>query len=327
MHRKEFCLEYKEGGKSMTNVGEAEIVEMLELVSRNIVNIGTVRLQQRPFYQPVPVRGSGSGIIIEVDGLILTNRHVIEGAQEIEVTFTDGTVAKGTVIGSCGAHDIAVIKAEKDDCPVAEMGDSDKVRVGQSVFAIGNPLGLVGGPSVTFGVVSALNRSIQSQKGMIEGLLQTDAAINPGNSGGALVDMRGKVIGVNTAIIPFAQGIGFAIPTKHATQCGTEIVTNGAHIQAFLGFNGLTLTKEAADYYGFPTEKGVFVVQVGGGSPAEKAGMIPGDIILEFEGTEIITAEELVTEIHKRNPGDKVEIVVLRQAQKRTLPVTLEAMP
>jgi len=261
-----------------------------------------------------------------VDGLILTNRHVIEGAEEIAVTFTDGSVAKGTVIGSCGAHDIAVIRAEKDDCPVAEMGDSDKARVGQNVFAIGNPLGLVGGPSVTFGVISALNRSIQSQKGMIEGLLQTDAAINPGNSGGALVDMRGKVIGVNTAIIPFAQGIGFAIPTKEATQCGNEIVTKGGHTQAFLGFNGLTLTKEAAEYYGFPTEAGVFVVQVGQGSPANKAGMIPGDIILEFEGIEIITAEQLVAEIVKRSPGDKVEIVVLRQAQKRTLPVTLEAM-
>jgi serine protease Do len=300
---------------------------MLELVSKSIVNIGTVQLQQRPFYQPVPVRGSGSGIIIEVEGLILTNRHVIADAQEIEVTLTNGSVAKGTVIGSCGAHDIAVIKAEKADCTVAEMGDSDKVRVGQSVYAIGNPLGLTGGPSVTFGVVSALNRSIQSQKGMIDGLLQTDAAINPGNSGGALVNMQGKVIGVNTAIIPFAQGIGFAIPTQTATQCGTEIVTKGSHVMAFLGFNGLTLTKEAAEYYGFPTEKGVFVVQVGQGSPANKAGMIPGDIILEFEGTEVITAEALVAEIHKKQPGDKVEIVVLRQAQKRTLPVTLEAMP
>lgn len=311
----------------LPNKDETEIVEMLELVSRSIVNIGTVRLQQRPFYQPVPVRGSGSGIIIEVDGLILTNRHVIEGAEEIAVTFTDGTVAKGNLIGSCGTHDIAVIKAEKDDCPVAEMGDSEKVRVGQSVYAIGNPLGLIGGPSVTFGVVSALNRSIQSQKGMIDGLLQTDAAINPGNSGGALVNMQGKVIGVNTAIIPFAQGIGFAIPTNQATQCGTEIVTEGGHTKAFLGFNGLTLTKQAADYYGFPTEKGVFVVQVGQGSPANKAGMIPGDIILEFDGKEIITAEELVADIMKRNPGDKVEIVVLRQAQKRTLTAILEATP
>lgn len=266
----------------MANYDELEVVEMLEKVSLSVVNIGTLKLMQRNFYQAVPVRGAGSGIIIEEDGLILTNRHVIEGAKEIAIAFTDGSVVKGIIIGGCTTHDIAVIQVEKKDLPVAELGDSEKMRVGQRVYAIGNPLGLVGGPSVTFGVVSALNRTIKTQKGMIEGLLQTDAAINPGNSGGALVDIQGNIIGVNTAIIPFAQGIGFAIPMNIAKQCSTEIVANGAHTKAFLGISGLTLTKEVAAYYGFPTEQGVFLAQVGRGSPAEKAGIIPGDIVLEF---------------------------------------------
>ncbi len=311
----------------LSNYDELEVVEMLEKVSLSVVNIGTLKLMQRNFYQAVPVRGAGSGIIIEEDGLILTNRHVIEGAKEIAIAFTDGSVVKGIIIGGCTTHDIAVIQVEKKDLPVAELGDSEKVRVGQRVYAIGNPLGLVGGPSVTFGVVSALNRTIKTQKGMIEGLLQTDAAINPGNSGGALIDMQGNIIGVNTAIIPFAQGIGFAIPMNIAKQCGTEIVANGAHTKAFLGISGLTLTKEAAAYYGFPTEQGVFLAQVGRGSPAEKAGIIPGDIVLEFNGKEINTAEELVAETEKINPGDKVEIVILRQAKKRTVSAILEATP
>ena len=152
-------------------------------------------------------------------GLILTNNHVVGGAEKINVTLWNNEVLEGTLSGSCAIHDIAVVKVKGKDLQASELGDSDKLRVGQRVYAIGNPFGLTGGPSVTCGVVSAINRTIESQRGLIENLVQTDAAINPGNSGGPLVDLEGKIIAINTAIIPYAQGIGFAIPIN----CGENM--------------------------------------------------------------------------------------------------------
>jgi serine protease Do len=313
----------------LSNYDETQVVEMLEKVSRSVVNIGTVKLMQRNFYQAVPVRGAGSGVIIDAKGLILTNKHVIAGAKQIAVAFTDGSVAKGAVLGSCTTHDIAVIKLEKleKDLSVSETGDSDKLRVGQRVFAIGNPLGLAGRPTVTSGVISALSRSINTPKGMIENLVQTDAAINPGNSGGSLVDIFGMVIAINTALIPYAQGLGFSIPINEAMQCSVEIVNHGSMIRPWLGISGLTITPEAATHYGLPTEKGVFLAQIARGGPADKAGIIPGDIVLEFDDKQINTAEELVADIKKREAGEKVRILILRQAQKQTIEATLERTP
>ena len=184
----------------------------------------------------------------------------------------------------------------------AELGDSDKIRVGQRVYAIGNPFGLAGGPSVTSGVISAINRTIESESGLIENLVQTDASINPGNSGGPLVDVTGKVIAINTAIIPYAQGIGFAIPVNSAKTCTDEIVVGGETKRPWLGIVGLTLTKQIARYYGLPVDHGVLVTKVAEGSPAEAAGLAEADIILEISEVEIGRIEDLVNEIHgKKN--------------------------
>ena len=214
---------------------ENAVLDTIEKVSKSVVNISTIKLVHNIFYQAVPVGGTGSGTIIDKNGLILTNNHVIGGAEKIDVTLWNNQVVEGTIAGSCAIHDLAVVKVEAEDVQPAQLGDSDKLRVGQRVYAIGNPFGLTGGPSVTSGVLSAINRTIESERGLIENLVQTDASINPGNSGGPLIDMDGKVVAINTAIFPYAQGIGFAIPINSARSCSDDIITQGATKQPWLG--------------------------------------------------------------------------------------------
>src|SRR3989337_651752 len=194
----------------MSSYDEKNVLDIIEKVSKSVVNISTIKLVHNMFYQAVPIAGMGSGTIIDAKGLILTNNHVVGGAEKIGVTLWNNEVLEGTIKGSYAVHDIAVMKVNGKNFQAAKLGDSDKLRVGQRVYAIGNPFGLAGGPNVTSGVISAINRAIESQRGLLENLVQTDAAINPGNTGGPLVDLEGKVIAINTAIIPFAKGIGFA---------------------------------------------------------------------------------------------------------------------
>ncbi|MFQ6080097.1 MAG: S1C family serine protease [Candidatus Bathyarchaeia archaeon] len=306
---------------------EAAVLEIVEKVSRSVVNVSTVRLVHDVFYRAVPVKGMGSGTIIDPKGYVLTNNHVIEGARRIEVTLATGEVLPGRLTGSCKSDDIAVIKVKSEDLPAAELGDSDKLRVGQTVFAIGNPFGLAGGPTVTAGVISAINRSIKSKRGVIENLVQTDAAINPGNSGGPLVDIHGKVVAINTAIIPFAQGIGFAIPVNTVKRCSNEIIVHGMVIRPWLGITGLSLTRERSAYYGLPVEKGVLVTGTVSGGPADRAGITSGDIIRRLDGTPIDSIEDLQKEIHKRRVGERVGLLILRDAQRGVVEVTLERTP
>ena len=306
---------------------ENAVLDTIEKVSKSVVNISTIKLVHNIFYQAVPVGGMGSGTIIDKDGLILTNNHVVGGAEKIDVTLWNNQVLEGTIAGSCAIHDIAVVKVEAEDLQSAQLGDSDKLRVGQRVYAIGNPFGLTGGPSVTSGVVSAINRTIESERGLIENLVQTDASINPGNSGGPLVDMDGKVVAINTAIIPYAQGIGFAIPINSAKSCSDGIITQGATKQPWLGIIGLSLTREIARYYGLPADHGVLVTKVADGSPAKAAGMVDGDIILEIDNVEMRRIEDLVAEIHKRKVGESVKIFALRNGRERFFKLKLSEAP
>jgi S1-C subfamily serine protease len=229
---------------------EKNVLDIIEKVSKSVVNISTIKLVHNMFYQAVPVAGMGSGTIIDTKGLILTNNHVVGGAEKIHVILWNNEALEGTIEGSCAVHDIAVVKVNGKNLQAAELGNSDKLRVGQRVYAIGNPFGLAGGPTVTSGVISAINRTIESERGLIESLVQTDAAINPGNSGGPLVDLEGKVIAINTAIIPFAQGIGFAIPINSAKACTNGMVSEGIAKRPWLGVIGLSITGEVARYYG-----------------------------------------------------------------------------
>jgi serine protease Do len=307
---------------------ENAVLDIIEKVSKSVVNISTVKLVHNIFYQAVPVGGMGSGTIIDGGGLILTNNHVVGGAQKINVTLWNNQVLEGTIAGSCAIHDIAVIKVHGgEDLAHAQLGDSDKLRVGQHVYAIGNPFGLTGGPSVTSGVVSAINRTIESQRGLIENLVQTDASINPGNSGGPLVDMTGKVVAINTAIIPYAQGIGFAIPINSAKSCTNEIVTEGVKRQPWLGIVGLTLTAQIARYYGLPVDHGVLVTKVALGSPAQTAGMAQGDIILQVGNAETRRIEDLIAEIHKRSVRETVQVSAVRNGREHFFELKLSEAP
>jgi len=306
---------------------ESSVLEVVEKVTRSVVNINTVRLLHDFYYQVVPVQGMGSGVIIDPKGYIITNHHVIEGAEKIDATLASGEVIHGKLVGTCASDDISVIKVNEENLPTAELGDSDELRVGQTVFAIGNPFGLAGGPTVTKGVISAVKRSIRSERGLIENLVQTDASINPGNSGGPLVDIHGRVVAINTAIVPFAQGIGFAIPVNSVKRCSTEIIMHGRVMRPWLGVSGLSLTPEIASYYNLPVEKGVLITEVMSDSPAEKAEMERGDIIIGFGDKALNNIEELVREIQKRKIGEKARVLLLRDREKWIADVTLEKTP
>ena len=306
---------------------DEKVLGIIEQVSKSVVNINTVRVLYDGFYQTVPVKGMGSGFIFDERGYILTNNHVIEAAEKILVTLADGHSIGGRILGNIRSLDIAIVKIETERMTVAKLGDSDKLRIGQSVFAIGNPFGLAGGPTVTSGVISALNRTIHSQEGEFQNLVQTDAAINPGNSGGPLIDTEGQVIAICTAIIPYAQGIGFAIPINVAKDFAQEIITRGVTIRPWLGITGLNMTRDVAYHYGIPVDRGVYVVNVTPDSPADKAGMERGDILLEMGSKRIDTIDELQRTLLERKPGDRIEVTVLRGRQKGRLGVILERMP
>jgi serine protease Do len=311
----------------LSSFDEKAVLDILEKVSKSVVNISTIKLVRHMFYQAVPVEGMGSGTIIDPKGYILTNNHVAGGAQKITVTLWNGQVLEGATVGACAVHDTAVVKVEKQGLVSATMGDSDKLRVGQRVYAIGNPFGLAGGPTVTSGVVSATKRTIESQRGLIENLVQTDAAINPGNSGGPLVDLEGNVVAINTAIIPYAQGIGFAIPINSAKKCTGEMIRDGISVRPWLGIVGLGLNEEIANYYNVPLDRGVLITKVAERSPAQRAGMIMGDIILRVDETEIESIEGLLRQIHQRKVGDKIRVTIYRRGFEETYDVTLSKTP
>ncbi|MEM2148102.1 MAG: trypsin-like peptidase domain-containing protein [Candidatus Bathyarchaeia archaeon] len=313
--------------KKMASDEESRVLDILEKVSKSVVNISTVRLIQGMFYQVFPVKGMGSGTLIDADGHILTNNHVVQGAERIAVTLWNGEVLNGRLLGTCAIHDIAVVKVDKKGLVYAELGDSDKLRVGQRVYAIGNPFGLAGGPTITSGVISALNRTIESKNELLENLVQTDAAINPGNSGGPLVDVNGKVVAINTAIIPFAHGIGFAIPINSAKKCAGEIISSGTHARPWLGIIGLSLTREISRYYGIQANEGVLVTKVVEGSPAHEAGIVAGDIILALDDVSITSIEKLLSEIHKKKAGEKVNLTVYREGFEYSIEVVLTRPP
>ena len=299
-----------------------EVIAAIAKVEASVVNINTVRFEQDAFLHVHPARGLGSGFIIDSRGYILTNHHITSGSREIEVALTDGRAFEGKLVGSDPANDLAVSRIDARDLPVAEMGDSNQLRVGQTVIAIGNPFGLVGGPSVTVGVVSALNRHILAER-VYENLIQTDASINPGNSGGPLLDLSGKVVGINTANIPGAQGIGFAIPINTAKAVLEDIVTYGRVTRPWLGVIGLDVSRELARRFNLAADTGIFVMRIIPESPAERAELQSGDVIVAIGDKEVDSMEALQKEIRTRKAGDVVSLVVVRGSEEGRVRVTL----
>jgi serine protease Do len=265
----------------------------------------------------------GSGFIYSRDGLIVTNNHVVDGADEIRVTLHDGRTLNAKVLGRDPKTDLALIKiTEKVDLPAVTIGDADKVMAGDWVLAIGNPFGL--GHTVTAGIVSGKGRSIGA--GPYDDFIQTDASINPGNSGGPLFNDRGEVVGVNTAIIPYGQGIGFSIPINLTRDIVASLKSKGYVSRAWLGVQIQNLTPELAKAFGLKETKGALVAEVMPNSPAKRAGLRRGDVIVGFEGKKVESARALPQMVASAPIGKKSKIEILREGKTQDIDVSLEKM-
>jgi Do/DeqQ family serine protease len=271
--------------------------------------------------------GLGSGVIVSANGYILTNNHVVESADEIEVILNDSRRAPAKVIGTDPDSDLAVLKIELERLPVMVLGNSDSLQVGDQVLAIGNPFGV--GQTVTSGIVSALGRN-QLGINTFENFIQTDAAINPGNSGGALVDIEGNLLGINTAIYSRSggsMGIGFAIPVSTAKMVLEGIVKDGQVTRGWIGVEPNELTPELAQTFGVAAQQGVIITGVLQNGPAAQAGIKPGDVVTGIEGVEIRNVAELLTQVAALKPGSGATFHVQRANGKTTLQVTPGVRP
>jgi S1-C subfamily serine protease len=319
-------------------INEETIINALEKVSKNVVNIASVRMVTDQLFRVFPVEGVGSGIIIDNQAHILTNYHVVDHARRLKVTLNDGKTFNAKVIGTDKLTDLAVLQIENhannnnnnnnafDFIPSIELGDSDSLRVGQIVLAIGNPFGLTGGPTVTTGIISSLNRNIEFEEGILE-LVQTDAAINPGNSGGPLVNTNGEVIAINTAKIPYAHGIGFAVPVNTAKTILQELIRYGKVNRPWLGVSTINITNRIARYYRLPTNEGALVVKVEEYSPAADAGIRPGDIIEEVDEKRVEEIIDLSSRIKKKKAKENTLLSVNRYGRRFNISVTLDNQP
>ncbi len=337
----------KESVDILTKVGQAT-AEIVDAVRPAIVNISTTRTVKfqgggdqfldDPFFRrffgdrlKTPKErkslGLGSGVIVDADGYILTANHVIQGADEIKVTLSDKREFKGKIVGSDIMTDIGVVKIDAKDLPSVKMGDSAKLRVGETVLAIGSPYGL--SQTVTMGIVSAVGRA-NIGIADYEDFIQTDAAINPGNSGGALVNVRGELVGINTAIFSTSggyQGIGFAVPTNMAKAAMDSLINKGKVVRGWLGVSIQSLTPELAKQFELTDGKGVLVGDIVEDSPADKGGLQRGDIIVEVQGKKIDDPNQIRNMVAGIEPGQEIEMKIIRENKPITKNVTVSELP
>ncbi len=331
-----------------TPVMPSSFAELAESLSPTVVNVKVTKIEKATFqghhmpegpfgdfferfFKEMPrmpeghrTQGAGSGVIISEDGYILTNNHVVEGAKEVTVTLSDKNEYKAEVIGLDPKTDLAVLKIEtQNGLPAAALGNSENLRVGDWVVAIGNPFGL--NHTVTSGIVSAKGRVIGA--GPYDDFIQTDASINPGNSGGPLFNMNGEVVGINTAIIPQGQGIGFAIPVNTAKPLIPQLVSDGEVTRGYLGVNIQSITPELAEALGVEDRKGALVADVTPGSPAEKGGLKRGDIIVAFDGKDVEDHQGLPAMVAATPVDEKVTVMVMRDGKERRLSVKVGKLP
>jgi S1-C subfamily serine protease len=326
---------------------EQNNIDVYRAAAPAVVNITSISMERDFFFNIVPRRGTGSGCIINAEGYILTNHHVIEDAQRLEVTLADGSKWRGKLVGTDPDSDLAVIKidAEQKRLPYLPLGDSNSLMVGQKVLAIGNPFGL--GQTLTTGVVSSLKRTLRAQNGVLmEDIIQTDASINPGNSGGALLDSSGRLIGINTAIFSptgASVGIGFAIPVSTAKRLVPELIAKGYYAYPWIGATVATLLPDDVRAVGLAAERGALIVETVRGGPAAKAGLLGGnrrvrvgnriiilggDVVVAIDGRKVDTADDLISTVREKRPGDLITLEVYRGGlQRDRVQVLLEERP
>ncbi|MDG6983348.1 MAG: trypsin-like peptidase domain-containing protein [Nitrososphaerota archaeon] len=305
---------------------EGQVTGAVDKLSESIVGVSSMRLERR-FFGIVPLEGQGSGIVLDRKGLIVTNNHVIDGANQVHVSLKDGRTFTGEVVGSDEATDVAVIRVDASDLPAAELGDSEAVKVGQFVLAIGNALALPGGPTVSMGVLSAKGRPLPGSDFIFEGLLQTDAAVNPGNSGGPLADLDGRIIGITTLMIPYAQGMGFAIPINTVKRISQEILQNGRVARRWIGISGIDVSPQLARRYDLQAESGFLVAEVVPRSPAEYAGLRNGDVIVGADGAEVKHTKDLLLAVSKSGAGGRMRLDINRIGRKGSIEVAPTEAP
>lgn len=325
---------------------EENSISVYQKATKGVVNITSIVLERDFFYGFVPREGAGSGAIIDREGYILTNNHVIKNAQRIEVTLADGSKWPGRLIGTDPDNDLAIVKinAPSHRLHPIPLGNSNDLQVGQKVLAIGNPFGL--NETLTTGIISSIGRSIRSQNGaLMEDLIQTDAAINPGNSGGPLLDSKGKIIGINTVILSpsgGSVGIGFAIPVDTASRIIPDLIEKGYVSYPWMGVSLFPLTPGIAQALDLKVERGAIIVEVFRNGPADQAGLrgssqtlqvgnirlpVGGDIIVALNGEPVRNSEELVRKIRKYHPGDRAKIKILRNGHFQEIKIVLGERP
>jgi len=297
------------------------VVRVVEEVGPAVVQIS---VRKRVPHQHVPLQGAGSGVIISADGYIVTNDHVAGGADRLNVHLTDGRVLQASLVGTDPATDLAVIQVKAHDLPAATLGQSQQLKVGQLVIAIGNPLGFQN--TVSAGVVSALGRNLRTPSGrLLENVIQTDAPLNPGNSGGPLVTSMSRVIGINTAINPYAQGIGLAIPAHTARWVTEQLLAHGKVERIYLGIAGQTIALHPMirRYFEVETETAIGIMAVEPHSPAHQAGLQPGDVLIALDERILASVDALHAILAERTAGSEVKLTVLRQGERGIINLTL----
>jgi S1-C subfamily serine protease len=302
------------------------VAAVVEKVMPSVVHVAVTKeaYDQRRGGRSFEAQGGGSGVIIAPDGYALTNNHVVAESKSISVTVADGRQLSAQLVGADPATDLAVVRIGALGLPAAEFGDSESLRVGQLVLAMGSPFGFQA--TVTSGIVSAIGRSLRSESGrLIENIIQTDAPLNPGNSGGPLIDSHGRVVGVNTAIIAYAQGICFAIPSATARWVAGLLIKEGRVRRVYLGVSAQLRGLHPALVHAFGMEKNtaVEVVEVAPNSPASLAGLRPEDVIIAINGTMVNTVDDIHRLLNRAEPGQRLELSVLRGGQRLELATTL----
>ena len=300
----------------------------MERVGPAVVAIDTSTIGVDFFLRRVEQRGSGSGVIVRSDGYIVTNDHVISDASSLRVVLSDGRVLDATTVGRYPDSDIAVVKIDVDEeLPVLKFANSDDVRVGDWVLAIGNALGLEGGPTVTAGIVSARGRTLQTELGAtLSDLIQTDAAFNEGNSGGPLINLQGQVVGINTTVLASAQGIGFGVSSNFARRFSDDLIEFGIVRRPQIGLSLETMRDSIAVALDIPISRGVLVTGVGDG-PGRDAGIEEFDVLMEIEGKPVGSRPEFLSSMWSYRPGDEIVLTVMRDSKQMEIVVSLTEIP